>query len=861
MRPMSDSHAEKVQQVFLSALEVPAEKRDAWLRNECGTNESLWAEVRSLLEHANPSVDLLEQNLDEVIPDIPQLGETPEENQTPQDELPANVNCDHFLSKLSEVGVLSPDEFASVSDSVSSAHPSTDARQLASQLVTKGKLTSYQAAALLKGEPDLLIDKYLILDLIDVGGMGMVFKAIHRTMNRLVALKMISQQMLASDDQIRRFKREVRVAATLEHPNIVRAYDADESRGVNFLVMEYVRGDNLSRIVRASGPLSLSQAVDCIRQAATGLQHAHERGIVHRDIKPGNLLLDDQGTVKLLDLGLAHIDDSIRLDSPENGSTDADSGRPYVSRSELTAAGAILGTASFMAPEQSLDAHLVDFRSDIYSLGCTLYFLLTGEVPYSGSTIFKVFVQHREAEIPSLQDQRPDVPDSVTAVYQKMVAKKPEDRFQSVSELIVALHDCHIPPPGKETPRSKSKSAVTSNATAATISERGTTKESLFAIGKFRKPLIGVACLFVLAGIIAFSWPDISLHSDNPVPGVDLPDTDQPADTFADSTTDLPVLSAGDHLPQNISVTPETSAADLLATGDWEWKVTKNLGSKINSREFELGADMTADGLTLIYASVRNSPPPGNRDLWISTRDTQEAPWSAPLRLPPEINTDGNEEEPQISADGLSLSFRRNARWFLSTRGNLNAPWQKAIPDPIAVGKRRDYRLTPDGLTAFRPRVMIPKNVRTPVDGSLMVWRRSSIDDSFDDRAMSDELLPSVTRFGNMGSMSNDGRLFIYNQNRDPEKDKSGSMLVMSTRPDWNQPWSKPIPLFFPDDALWAASPQLLRDGKTILFISKRPGGYGANDIWMAELVKKSDSHQSESTSQSTTSSVLEVSE
>ncbi|HCO26538.1 MAG TPA: serine/threonine protein kinase, partial [Gimesia maris] len=385
---MSDSHAEKVQQVFLSALEVPAEKRDAWLRNECGTNESLWAEVRSLLEHANPSVDLLEQNLDEVISDIPQLGDLPEEKQTSQDELPANVNCDHFLSKLSEVGVLSPDEFASVSDSVSSAHPSTDARQLASQLVTKGKLTSYQAAALLKGEPDLLIDKYLILDLIDVGGMGMVFKAIHRTMNRLVALKMISQQMLASDDQIRRFKREVRVAATLEHLNIVRAYDADESRGVNFLVMEYVRGDNLSRIVRASGPLSLSQAVDCIRQAATGLQHAHERGIVHRDIKPGNLLLDDQGTVKLLDLGLAHIDDSIRLDSPENGSTDADSGRPYVSRSELTAAGAILGTASFMAPEQSLDAHLVDFRSDIYSLGCTLYFLLTGEVPYSGSTIF-----------------------------------------------------------------------------------------------------------------------------------------------------------------------------------------------------------------------------------------------------------------------------------------------------------------------------------------------------------------------------------------------------------------------------------------------------------------------------------------
>lgn len=853
MRPMSDSHAEKVQQVFLSALEVPAEKRDAWLRNECGTNESLWAEVRSLLEHANPSVDLLEQNLDEVIPDIPQLGETPEENQTPQDELPANVNCDHFLSKLSEVGVLSPDEFASVSDSVSSAHPSTDARQLASQLVTKGKLTSYQAAALLKGEPDLLIDKYLILDLIDVGGMGMVFKAIHRTMNRLVALKMISQQMLASDDQIRRFKREVRVAATLEHPNIVRAYDADESRGVNFLVMEYVRGDNLSRIVRASGPLSLSQAVDCIRQAATGLQHAHERGIVHRDIKPGNLLLDDQGTVKLLDLGLAHIDDSIRLDSPENGSTDADSGRPYVSRSELTAAGAILGTASFMAPEQSLDAHLVDFRSDIYSLGCTLYFLLTGEVPYSGSTIFKVFVQHREAEIPSLQDQRPDVPDSVTAVYQKMVAKKPEDRFQSVSELIVALHDCHIPPPGKETPRSKSKSAVTSNATAATISERGTTKESLFAIGKFRKPLIGVACLFVLAGIIAFSWPDSSPHTK--IIQTNSLDTDK----LADSTTDRPVLPAGNHAKQNISVSPQTSAADLLASGEWEWRVTKNMGPLINSRDFEFSGDMTADKCTLVFSTGLKNPQFERRNLWISTRPSKNAEWNAPTLLPPEINTNGNAECPQISADGLKLSFRRDAFWYLSTRTSLNDPWQEAIPDPIAVGDRRDYRLTPDGLTAFRPRIVTADKKSTDQESSLMIWRRDSLDSPFGER--SEQTLP-VDQGISVGSLSNDGRVYIFYQKEDGETDPDNALskLHITTRPGWNSAWSEPE-LVFRDDPNASGRARLLRDGRSFLFVANRPGGYGASDIWMAELVKKSDSHQSESTSQSTTSSVLEVSE
>tara|TARA_R110002111_G_scaffold260623_1_gene332139 strand:+ start:46823 stop:49360 length:2538 start_codon:yes stop_codon:yes gene_type:complete len=838
---MSDSHAEKVQQVFLSALEVPVEKRDTWLVNECGSNEVLLAEVQSLLNHAAPSVDLLEQNLDEVIADIPHLEDLPEAEQTPEVELPDDLNCEHFLSKLSEVGVLSPDEFASVSDSVSTGNPSTDPRQLASQLVTEGKLTSYQASALLKGKPDLLIDKYLILDLIDVGGMGMVFKAIHRTMNRLVALKMISQQMLASDDQIRRFKREVRVAATLEHPNIVRAYDADEARGINFLVMEYVRGDNLSRIVRSSGPLSLSKAVDCIRQAAVGLQHAHERGIVHRDIKPGNLLLDDQGTVKLLDLGLAHIDDSIRLDSPGSDSTDAESGRPYVSRSELTAAGAILGTASFMAPEQSLDAHLVDSRSDIYSLGCTLYFLLTGEVPFTGSTIFKVFVQHREAEIPSLQDQRPDVPDSVAAVYRKMVAKKPEDRFQSVSELVVALDDCRIAPPAAGHLSTHSIAPGTGHKSKEATNEPGMVKLATTLNSKTKKLLLWTACVVIPVGVIAFIWPGSSNHTN-------IPNTRLDTNEAAVSNTDLPAFPAGNDQKRNLSDISQASAADLIASGDWEWKVTQNLGPVINSTDFEFGADMTADGLTLVYSSTRDASPPGNRDLWIATRESQDVPWSTLVRLPQEINTDSGEEQPQISADGIRLSFLRGAFWYLSTRESLKAPWQESIPDPIAVGKRRDYRLTPDGLTAFRPRVVLPKDSREPIDAGLMIWRRNTLNDSFEDVNLSEEILPSVTHLGNAGSLSDDGRMYVFSQERNPEVEKSGSMLVQSTRLDWKLPWSKPTPLF-PDDPLSASRSQLLRDGKTILFVSKRPGGYGAHDLWMAKLVKKSGTLESSSIS------------
>ncbi|MEQ8852742.1 serine/threonine-protein kinase [Gimesia sp.] len=831
---MSKSHAEKVQQTFLAALEVDDEQRDAWLVQKCGSDEALLTEVRSLLNHADPSVDLLEQKLDEVVADIPHLDEEAEPAATQEtDEPQEDIDCDDFLSKLSAVGVLSPDEFASVSDSVSTGTPPPDARQLASQLVTNGKLTSYQASALLKGEPELLIDKYLILDLIDVGGMGMVFKALHRTMHRIVALKMMSQQMLASEDQVRRFKREVRVAATLEHPNIVRAYDADEARGVHFLVMEYVRGDNLSRIVRTSGPLSLNQAVDCIRQTAIGLQHAHERGIVHRDIKPGNLLLDDQGTVKILDLGLAHIDDSLRHSPAGSETTDDESGRPFVSQSELTAAGAILGTASFMAPEQSLDAHLVDFRSDIYSLGCTLYFLLTGEAPYTGNTIFKVFVQHREGDIPPLQKQRPDVPDSVAAVFEKMVAKKPEDRYQTARELIVALEDCHIPPPVKEVPQPSQKTVDTPSDPGPTISDPGTIQHAGSTSSAQKHYLLAAACAIVLVGITAFLWPRESEQTGALPAGENSFEATEPVPALVTATIEQ------EQKPDQ-PVNPQTSLADLLTSGEWEWQVTKNLGPLINSNEFEFGGDITADGLTLVFTTCRdksNQKSPSH--LWIATRTSPDAPWSNPEILPPEANLEGYNTFPQISADGLSLSFKhKNSQFYLTTRKSLNAPWQEAIPDPIAVGHRRDYRLTPDGLTAFRPRIVTAENQFPGRESSLMIWRRDALDSPFGER--SEEPLPVDRKIGNVGALSDDGRFYLFHQKEDLETDPDEALgkLHYSTRPDWNSAWSEPV-LAFKNDPNPSGRPRLLRDGRSFLFVAGRPTGYGASDLWLAELVRK----------------------
>ncbi len=218
--------------------------------------------------------------------------------------------------------------------------------------------------------------------------------------------------------------------------------------------MEYVRGENLSRIVQRQGPMSVEQAVDCIRQAAKGLRYAQKKGVIHRDIKPGNLMLGDEGIVKVLDLGLANIDESFRLAQQSSITGDQESQTAQsLAGSELTTAGAVLGTVSFMAPEQSLDARKADTRADIYSLGCTLYYLLIGEAPYNGETIFQVFMQHREGEIPSLRDKRPDVPEKVEAVCQKMLAKSPEERYQSMGELLAGIEDCDIAPPPEKVSR------------------------------------------------------------------------------------------------------------------------------------------------------------------------------------------------------------------------------------------------------------------------------------------------------------------------------------------------------------------------------------------------------------------------
>lgn len=284
--------------------------------------------------------------------------------------------------------------------------------------------------------PPELVDhpRYRVLHELGVGGMGVVYKAEHLLMERPVALKVIGRQLTDDPASVERFRREVKAAARLAHPNIVAAYDAEEAGGLHFLVMEFVEGTSLDRLTAQKGRWPITEACDSIRQAALGLQHAFERGMVHRDVKPQNLIRTPEGQVKILDFGLARF----ARESAALGRAPAAASARTLGES-LTQVGSLMGTPDYIAPEQIRDPHGADIRADVYSLGCTLYYLLAGQVPFAKATGLDKLVAQSETQPGPLREFRQDLPVGLIDVLERMMAKDPERRFQTPAAVAQAL--------------------------------------------------------------------------------------------------------------------------------------------------------------------------------------------------------------------------------------------------------------------------------------------------------------------------------------------------------------------------------------------------------------------------------------
>jgi serine/threonine protein kinase len=356
--------------------------------------------------------------------------------------MPAPTTTDELLELVRKSGVQDDKRLDAYLDKLRAASNfPAEPNKLASLMVRDGLLTHFQAENLMLGKwRRFNIGKYKVLERLGSGGMGSVYLCEHKLMRRRVAVKVLPTAKAEDPSSLERFYREARAVAALDHPNIVRAYDIDQDENLHFLVMEYVDGASFQEVIKRAGPLDVNRACHYVRQAAHGLQHAHESaGLVHRDIKPGNILVDRNGVVKILDMGLARFfhdeEDILTKKYDEN----------------------VLGTADYLAPEQALDSHGVDIRADIYSLGATFYFCLTGRTPFSEGTVAQKLIWHQTRQPKSIRSIRPEVPEGVAAIVEKMMAKEASQRYQTPQEVMDALvpwvQTPIAPPPAEEMPR------------------------------------------------------------------------------------------------------------------------------------------------------------------------------------------------------------------------------------------------------------------------------------------------------------------------------------------------------------------------------------------------------------------------
>ncbi len=346
----------------------------------------------------------------------------------------AIATADDFFTLLEKSKLLSAEQLAEARELVESSGGNADDAVAAARLLTKHSLlTRWQAGQLLAGRSTFFLGKYKLIELLGRGGMGSVFLGEHIMMNRRVAIKVLGKQLGREPGSLERFLSEARAIAALDHPNIVHAYNVDQEGDRYYIVMEYVDGVNLEQMVKRDGPLECALAADFTRQAAEGLAQAHKQKIVHCDIKPSNLVVNNQRVLKILDMGLARL---VGRAESDNGKTDE----------------TVLGSVDYLAPEQALESEEFDHRADIYALGCTLYFLLTGRPPFPEGTLHEKILKHQRVNPSPISELRKDAPQGLIEICERMMAKDPADRYQSADEVAEAISALGLTPRPKKRP-------------------------------------------------------------------------------------------------------------------------------------------------------------------------------------------------------------------------------------------------------------------------------------------------------------------------------------------------------------------------------------------------------------------------
>ncbi|MBL9082688.1 MAG: serine/threonine protein kinase [Planctomycetales bacterium] len=555
------------------------------------------------------------------------------------DTVVAPASAEEFMRAVRSAKIVSHGDWEKFVRERADAGSSETPQSLAVQLIACGLLTSFQAEQALRGRAaGLLFDDYVVTDVIASGGMGRVFKACHRRMKRDVALKILPDAALTTSSQVRRFQREVELAARLVHPNIVIAHDAGVAHGRHYLVMEYVDGPDLAKTVVTDGPLPVARALDYVLQAARGLSFAHARGVVHRDIKPANLLVDAAGIVKILDMGIARLNNDADENSPESEKPESSS------LDGLTRDGQLMGTVDFMAPEQAHDTRSAGERSDVYSLGCTLYYLLMGRPVFPADSAAQRIAAHRSAPIPDVRRERPDVPEAVQEIFARMTAKSPADRYGTMRDAVAALENV--------------------------VASVGAVKRREGRPFARRYVRYALGALFVIpAGFVYWSS---GRH-------------EQPLRDLAS-----PTVAAA-----SIKLTPPASLAELLTSADYVWTAPEALRGGVNTEREERLWGITDDELVILYDD--------RLTVYESRRASRDDPFSTVTPVRPLLGLIRG----AMSGDGLTavgvkeVSRRRFELWF-STRSNVALPWS----EPTKISEA-DYEsplakhpaLSPDGLT------------------------------------------------------------------------------------------------------------------------------------------------------------------